>query len=245
MILAAFTRRVTPLWRAIHYVGEWEIATTGLAPTGYLRFQAARPTRIWARDTRPRSATAHKRETSRDWTLTNKHATWRPLAVRPGFPAAALVMSVGVATAGSVAPLGRFPSTSDGAFEGIEGGRVSLGPPVSKRHCRELQPHERFDNGGIMPKTMLEWPGGCPLAEDAFFRVPAVMHHAIDGQGWHGVSPRRQKAALLGRGNPRCLDGGVHADGTGPSVPPQPHPRSTKSVAPMNRGPTPKLEWVR
>ncbi len=74
MILTAFTRRVTPLWRAIRYVAEWEIATTGLTPARYLRLQAARPIRFWVTpDTLSLSATPHEREISRDWTFTNKH----------------------------------------------------------------------------------------------------------------------------------------------------------------------------
>ncbi len=74
MILTAFTRRVTPLWRAIRYVAEWEIARTGLTPARYLRLQAARPIRFWVTpDTLPLSATPHKREISRAWTFTNKH----------------------------------------------------------------------------------------------------------------------------------------------------------------------------
>ncbi len=44
IILAAFTRRVTPHRCAIGYVAEGEVATVGLAPTGLHSLQTARPT---------------------------------------------------------------------------------------------------------------------------------------------------------------------------------------------------------
>ena len=71
--------------------------------------------------------------------------------------------------------------TGHPAVLGADG--VSLCPPVPNRHRRELGPHQCFDNGGVMTKTMLELPCRFTLAEDALFQVPAMMYRVIDGQG--------------------------------------------------------------
>lgn len=70
--------------------------------------------------------------------------------------------------------------TGHPAVLGTDG--VWLDPPVSKRHRRELGSHPRFDNGGLMTKPMLALLGCFTLAEYALFQVPAMMHHAVDGQ---------------------------------------------------------------
>ena len=60
---------------------------------------------------------------------------------------------------------------------------VPLGPPVPERHGNELGPHQRFDNGRIMPQTMRELPGRLALVEEALFQIPAMMHHPVHRQG--------------------------------------------------------------